>query len=122
MISKTQQAGYSAEKTVLKFLRKKGLKLVCQNYLCRYGEIDIIMRDQQHLVFIEVRKRNNPDYGSPLASITLNKQQKILRTAQHYLQTHPKLATTPCRFDAVGLSGDQPIQWIPNAFQIGSHN
>ena len=69
------------------------------------------------LVFVEVRGRANHRYGGPAASITLGKQQRLLRTAAHYLQTHG--ADTACRFDVIAITGSvnkYQIDWIKNAF------
>jgi putative endonuclease len=92
-----------------------GLKLVAQNYHCRFGEIDLIMKDAKTLVFVEVRLRSNSQFGSATSSITPQKQNKLILTAQHYLQLHGESA---CRFDAVLMSSAnlQDIEWIRNAF------
>ncbi len=89
---------------------KKAMKL------CRFGEIDLIMRDGTILVFIEVRMRANEIFGGAAASITSAKQAKLLRTARHYLSELN--SEPPCRFDALLLSGTngQKIEWIKNAF------
>jgi putative endonuclease len=109
-------AGLSSEKIAETFLISQGLKLVANNYHCRYGEIDLIMQESKTLVFIEVRLRTNTRFGSAAASITHQKQQKLIHTAQHYLQQN-KL-NLACRFDALLLNkADQAnIQWIRNAF------
>ena len=65
-------------------------KLVEQNFNCRFGEVDSNMRDASTLVFIEVRLCSNKQFGSTAASITPQKQQKIILTAQHYLQHNPE--------------------------------
>lgn len=112
-------AGLDAEKLAATFLVNHGLKLVAQNYHCRYGEIDLIMRDANTLIFIEVRLRSNVRFGSAGASITLKKQQKLIATAQYYLQqlgeSHKSLA---CRFDAILMNKTdlQNIEWVRNAF------
>ena len=109
-------AGLEAEKLAATFLAKHGLKLVTQNYHCRFGEIDLIMQDAKTLVFIEVRLRSNAKFGSAGASITPQKQQKLIATAQHYLQQHGDAA---CRFDAILMDKAdlQQIEWIRNAFE-----
>ena len=109
-------AGLEAEKLAATFLMNHGLKLVTQNYHCRFGEIDLIMQDAKTLVFIEVRLRSNAKFGSAGASITPQKQQKLIATAQHYLQQH---GDTACRFDAILMDKAdlQQIEWIRNAFE-----
>jgi putative endonuclease len=109
-------AGLDAEKLAATFLANHGLKLVAQNYHCRFGEIDLIMKDGQSLVFIEVRLRSNSQFGSAAASITPQKQQKLSLTAQHYLQqSNDKSA---CRFDVILMQklDISAIEWIKNAF------
>jgi len=109
-------SGVQAERWAAQFLQQQGLKLLTQNYRCRSGEIDIIMQDGEVLVFVEVRLRSNPDFGGAAASIDLRKQQRLIRTAQHYLAT---LAVLPaCRFDAILLEDPQGlhVQWLKNAF------
>jgi putative endonuclease len=110
-------AGLVSEKIAETFLISQGLKLITNNYHCRYGEIDLIMQDAKTLVFIEVRLRTNPNFGNAAASITPQKQQKIIHTAQHYLQQNK--INIPCRFDALLLSTTdmRNIQWIRNAFE-----
>jgi len=107
--------GVKSEKQALSYLQEQGLSLVCRNYYCRFGEIDLIMRDRDTLVFIEVRYRKNSDFGGALASISKGKQAKIIKTARHYLA---QLETEPyCRFDAIAIEqhANAP-QWIQNAF------
>lgn len=108
--------GGEAEQYAAKFLQHQQLVLLERNYRCRFGEIDLIMRDGMTLVFVEVRMRTSQIFGGAAASITLSKQAKLLRTARYYLaglKTEP-----PCRFDAVLLSGadGQEVEWIKNAF------
>ena len=76
----------AAEQLAATFLVQKGLKLVTQNYHCRFGEIDIVMMDAKTLVFIEVRLRTNSQFGDAAASITPQKQQKIRLAVQPVLQ------------------------------------
>ncbi len=113
-LSSTAQKG---EQQALSFLKKQGLQLICRNYACKSGEIDLVMLDGMHTVFIEVRYRKNNRFGGALASITPAKCQRIRQTAQHYLQ-HKKL-NSACRFDVVAIEGNsQPhkITWIQDAF------
>ena len=82
--------GLDAERLAATFLANHGLKMVVQNYHCRFGEIDLIMTDASTLVFVEVRLRSSSQFGGAAASITLQKQQKLILTAQYYLQTQVK--------------------------------
>ncbi len=118
-------AGLAAEKLAATFLTNHGLKLVTQNYHCRFGEIDLIMQEAKTLVFVEVKLRSSSQFGGAAASITPQKQQKLILTAQHYLQTYAgKIAEPACRFDAILMQGThlkptdlQHIEWIRNAFE-----
>lgn len=109
------RSGDSAERQALSWLRKQGLKLIEQNYRCKNGEIDLIMQDDQTLVFVEVRYRSHGGFGSAAESVTPVKQRKLLRTAAHYLQRQNTLP--PCRFDIIGMDGDGRIKWLRNAIQ-----
>ncbi|MEY3883126.1 MAG: hypothetical protein RIS87_302 [Pseudomonadota bacterium] len=112
-------AGLAAEKLAATYLTNHGLKVIVQNYHCRFGEIDLIMTDGKILVFIEVRLRTNPKFGSAAASITSQKQQKIILTAQHYLQENSrKYGDCACRFDAILMdkADTEHIEWLRNAF------
>ncbi len=112
-------AGLEAEKLAATYLLNKGLKLAVQNYHCRFGEIDLIMKDGKILVFIEVRLRTNSKFGSAVASITPQKQQKLILTAQTYLQEFSKQhGDCQCRFDAILMNKAdiENIEWLCNAF------
>lgn len=108
--------GSDAEQLAAAYLQRRHLVPVAQNYRCRFGEIDLIMRDGATLVFIEVRMRATGQFGGAAASITPAKQAKLIRTARQYLSEIDN--EPPCRFDAVLLSGrdGQEIEWIRNAF------
>ncbi len=107
--------GSAAEMQAEHYLLAQGLTLVERNFRCRMGEIDLIMRDQATVVFVEVRSRTGNRFGGALASIDARKQQKLIVTAQMYLQR--LRATPPCRFDVVLIQGAQAAPyWIRNAF------
>jgi len=113
--------GKAAEEIACSHLKQHGLKLVDKNFYSRYGEIDLIMKDQSTLVFIEVRYRKNLDYGGALESVTPSKQKKIHTTALYYMQK--KGGEYNSRFDVVALTGNDinnqnqlSIEWIQNAF------
>jgi putative endonuclease len=119
MLLNKNNAGLEAEKLAATFLANHGLKLVMQNYHCRFGEIDLVMTDAKTLVFIEVRLRSNSQFGNAASSITPQKQQKLILSAQHYLQQHVKNQNqTACRFDAILMNKVDlnHIEWIRNAF------
>ena len=106
--------GKKAEDVACSFLQKNGLSLIQRNYQCRYGEIDIIMQDGDTIVFIEVRYRGTKNFGGAEASVDKNKQQKLVFTANHYIQRYRLCQSM--RFDVVALYPDEPPNWITNAF------
>ena len=118
MISRVTQ-GARAEDLALRHLEAQGLTLVMRNFRCRAGELDLIMREGEYLVFVEVRSRRYIRYGTPAESVTRTKQQKLLCAAALYLQRqHLDL---PCRFDVVAIlqTGDAlRVEWIRDAFQL----
>ncbi len=107
--------GTAAETIAADYLLKQGLSLITRNYSCRFGEIDLIMQDSKTTVFVEVRLRSNSTFGGAGMSITKSKQEKLSRTAEHYLQQHGNVA---CRFDAILMNKANVahIEWIKNAF------
>jgi putative endonuclease len=104
--------GAAAEALAAEFLVARGLTIVTRNYRCRSGEIDVIARDRDTLVFVEVRLRSSPAFGGAAASITAAKRQRIARAARHYLAMLGR--EPPCRFDAILLDAldSQRIEWL----------
>jgi len=110
--------GEKAEDKALQFLLQEGLSVVSRNYRCKSGEIDLIMREDNALVIVEVRYRKNAKFGSALESITVKKQSRIIAATYHYL-TANKMASQPIRFDVVAMTGEDDFNWIKNAFLAG---
>lgn len=109
------KAGESAELAAAAFLEARGLRPLARNYHCRYGEIDLIMREGNTVVFVEVRLRRSQAFGGAAASITAAKRDKLLAAARHYLAGRSPLPA--CRFDAVLIEGEPPqITWLRGAF------
>jgi putative endonuclease len=114
------QVGHQAESLACDYLQQCGLRLLRRNYLAPCGELDLIMQDHDHMVFVEVRFRRNHRYGSGADSVTATKQDKLIKTALYYLQQHPKQAKHPVRFDVISISateGQMDVEWIKDAFQ-----
>lgn len=114
-----QQLGRHAEDAACAYLHDHGLQLVCRNFSCRSGEIDLVMLTHDTLVFVEVRYRSSGRFGGALASITRSKQQKIINAARYFLHNHRQFADYAARFDVVAIQSDdtgQRIDWIPAAF------
>lgn len=119
MLSLKRKQGDSAEQDALEFLQQSGLKLICTNYSCKFGEIDLIMQDDKSLVFVEVRYRNSNKFGGAAASVNHHKQQKIIRTAEHYLQKNYRQIPA-CRMDVIAIDKNQKIDWIKNAIEAAA--
>lgn len=119
--SSARDRGDRAEEQACRFLVHHGLQLVAQNFRCRRGEIDLLMREGEELVFVEVRLRRHPDFGGALESVTFTKQQRIISAAGYFLQTHPAWSRHACRFDVVAISGPRTVDitWIKDAFSAG---
>ncbi|MGH1542034.1 MAG: YraN family protein [Arenicella sp.] len=114
--------GDRAESIAQEYLQKQGLRFVDKNFHCRQGEIDLIFKDKDTLVFIEVRYRKNSQYGHSFETVTQKKQQKILTAARHYLHKHKLTESVSSRFDVIGIDdnnnshSNEKINWIKNAF------
>ena len=113
----SRKKGADIERQAEAFLRKQGLTAVTRNYCIRGGEIDLIMRDGNVLVFVEVRYRRHSAHGSGAESITRPKQLRLLKAAEHYLQKEYGSRLPDCRFDVISASGE-PVQfdWLKNVF------
>lgn len=115
--------GEDAEMACCSYLKSHGLKLIDRNFSCRLGEIDIIMHDNNMLVFVEVRFRKSNVFGGGLESITLSKQNKLRKAAEFYMQQNNQYKNA--RFDVVSMSTHTQARpssrhynfdWIKNAF------
>ncbi|MDY1037889.1 YraN family protein [Enterobacteriaceae bacterium RIT714] len=111
-----KQTGDAWELTARRWLEGKGLRFIAANVRGRGGEIDLIMKEGQVTVFIEVRFRQSSFFGGAAASVTLAKQRKLLHTARLWLARHNgSFDTVDCRFDVVAFTGND-IEWFKNAF------
>ncbi|NID15915.1 YraN family protein [Luteibacter yeojuensis] len=108
--------GNRFEDTAREYLQARGLRLVHANFLCRHGEIDLVMRDGETLVFVEVRFRRSGAFGGALGSVTMAKRHKLVSAAHLWLAWHPRDARRPCRFDVIAFEGDE-VEWVRAAFE-----
>ena len=109
------RAGADAEEIAADFLAAKGMHIVARNFRTRFGEIDLVARDGESLVFVEVRLRTNEYFGGAADSVDVPKRSRVVAAARSYLANmHPE---PPCRFDVVTLDGDSP-RWIRAAFDV----
>jgi putative endonuclease len=111
----SSEAGRQGEERAKIFLESKGFQILENNYRTKGGEIDLVARDGEEIVFVEVRSRSRQDYGGAMASIDARKRRKIIFAARVWLQTHDWQGA--CRFDAVAL--EQGVcEHIPAAFTL----
>lgn len=122
--SATQAAGARGEDLALAYLQRAGLTLTERNFCCRHGEIDLVMRDGDVVVFVEVRYRRGArargGYGDGIDSVGAAKRAKLVHAAGIWLARNPRFAQQACRFDVVALAGEEAepaIDWRRNAFE-----
>lgn len=111
----SRKTGSQREEQAKKYLESLGYSILEENFYARGGEIDLIGREDGYLVFIEVKYRSSIANGHPLEAVTLQKQNKIVGTARYYMHKNGIPEDTPCRFDVVGILGEE-ITLIKNAF------
>ncbi|MDR9439363.1 MAG: YraN family protein [Halomonas sp.] len=110
--------GGAIEQHAARWLTAHGLALEASNQHAKGGEIDLVMRDGEVLVFVEVRHRADSRHGHPLETITATKQRRLIRAARFYLQRNG--LSCPCRFDVLAVTGTLPdleVEWVTNAFE-----
>jgi putative endonuclease len=120
MPDERQLLGAEGERAAEKFLRRQCFTIVARNYRCPAGEIDLVALDGKAVVFIEVKTRTQPGFGSPFEAVDRRKQRQILRAAQFYLAEH-RLQDRDARCDVVGVrweNGEVQCELIKNAFEI----
>ncbi|UAW99972.1 YraN family protein [Halopseudomonas nanhaiensis] len=115
-----QLLGNRAERAAERLLTDTGMRLLARNYRCKQGELDLVMRDADTVVFVEVRYRRRNQWGSAVETVDWRKQKRLIAAAHHYLLTHPHLADQPCRFDVIAAEGNPAdpgsYRWIREAF------
>jgi len=120
MINSFQVFGKNNESRAVIYLKRRGYRILEQNYRTRLGEIDIIAMDNETIAFVEVKSRSSAAFGSPRYAVTHQKQRKISKVALQYLKsTHQ--SHVRARFDVVAIfsdSGQDTIELIKNAFEL----
>ncbi len=120
MPDERQLLGAKGERAAEKFLRRQRYTIVQRNYRCRSGEVDLIALDRSTVVFIEVKTRTQPGFGTPLEAVGPRKQRQIQRAAQYYLSEN-RLHDRNARFDVVGVwweNGRVQCELVKNAFEM----
>jgi len=117
----TRTVGSDAERLAGQFLNRQGLNLVARNFNCRLGEIDLIMQDDDCLVFVEVRYRGSKSFSRAGLTVDGHKQRKLIRTAALFLAKRSQYANSVVRFDVIAIDADEHgkkiIEWIKDAFR-----
>ncbi|HMV72024.1 MAG TPA: YraN family protein [Pseudomonadales bacterium] len=113
--------GRAAEDHALQQLSAQGLRLVTRNFRCRLGEIDLVMRDGDTLVFVEVRARSSARFGSAVETISVAKRRRLQASAALFIAWHPSLQHQPLRFDLFAVDGAPGVAtprttWIRGIF------
>ena len=109
-----RQIGTEKEKLAGAYLEKNGYDIIEYNFRCKQGEIDIIAKEGEYLVFCEVKYRSSSMSGTPFEAVDYKKQRIISRCALFYITKH-KVTDVPCRFDVIGVT-DKEVEVIKNAF------
>lgn len=110
--------GAAVEQAAAAWLASRGLVLVAHNQYAKGGELDLVMRDGETLVFIEVKHRADTRHGHPLEMVTATKQRRLIKAARFYL--HRNGLSCPCRFDVIAATGHVPdldFTWVQAAFE-----
>ncbi|MBQ9815611.1 MAG: YraN family protein [Lachnospiraceae bacterium] len=110
-----REIGTAFEQEACRFLRDKGMEIICTNYTCKAGEIDIIARDGQYLVFCEVKFRSSGKAGGAFYAISKAKMDRITKAARWFMNERHISQNTFCRFDAVLIDGNE-ISHVANAW------
>ncbi len=115
----SRQMGNWYEELAAAYLEQQGYQIIARQYRCRQGEIDLVARDGENIVFIEVKGRRSARFGLPQEAVDLRKQQRIRRVAQHFLWSN-RQSESLCRFDVIAISstgsGNHSIRHIEGAF------
>lgn len=112
----TRKKGAAYEQVAIEYLQSHGMAIIEHNYRNRKGEIDIIGRDGEYTVFVEVKYRRDTCKGDPVEAVNYSKQRTICKVADYYRMMHHMGDFTPVRYDVVAICGED-ITWYQNAFE-----
>lgn len=111
----TRKTGAEYEALAEQYLKSQGIKIIERNYRNRNGEIDLIGKNQEYLIFFEVKYRKNQKSGNPAEAVNFYKQKKICQVADYYRLTHGIGEFCAIRYDVISICGEE-IVWYQNAF------
>jgi putative endonuclease len=117
-----QELGKTGEEMACAELRRRGYAILARRFRTRVGELDIVARDGETLVFVEVKARASERFGTGAQAVTWRKRRRLARMAQEFL-LRARLDRVPCRFDVVAVrrpaQGDAEVRVFPAAFMAG---
>jgi putative endonuclease len=121
MTDPRMQRGLNCETLAVRHLQLAGVEVLARNLRCRTGELDIVAREHQMLLIVEVRQRTKGNFGGALESVDWRKQRKIIRATRYFLQAHREWRKHPLRFDVIAVEGTPDgahhINWVRDAFR-----
>jgi putative endonuclease len=121
MTDPRMRRGLDCETLAAAYLQDRGVAVLARNARCRAGELDIIARQDDLLIIVEVRQRGRSDFGGALVSVNRSKQRKIIRATRYFLQRHWEWRALALRFDVVAIEGapdgTHEINWVQDAFR-----
>ncbi len=115
-----KELGKQGEEIAIRFLKKKGYRILLRNYVCKMGEMDIIAREKETLVFVEVKTRTSTEFGPPQLAVNSRKQRQLSKVALNYLN-EKRLKDVKARFDVVAIllrQKGEEIELIRDAFDL----
>jgi putative endonuclease len=115
-----KELGKKGEEVALRFLKKKGYRIIERNYVCKMGEMDIVAKEKDALVFVEVKTRTSTDFGPPQLAVNSTKQRQLSKVALNFLK-EKKLGDIKARFDVVAIllsPNGEEIELIRDAFDL----
>lgn len=112
----TRKTGAEYENLAEEYLKKRGIRILEKNYRNRKGEIDLIGRDKEYLIFFEVKYRKSSKNGNPAEAVNFYKQKKICQVADYYRLMHGIGEFCAIRYDVIAIC-DEEITWYQNAFE-----
>lgn len=123
MESAKDEFGRWGETLAARFLKQAGYRILARNVVTPVGELDIVAREGEELVFVEVKTRTSGEFGGPLGAVGPAKRRKIIQSARSYLARH-RMDECPCRFDVVGVTRvegktDPDVELVRGAFSAG---
>jgi putative endonuclease len=115
-----KELGKKGEEVALRFLKKRGYRIIEQNYVCKMGEMDLIAKEKDTLAFIEVKTRTSTAFGPPQLAVNSSKQRQLSKVALYFLK-EKKLEDVKARFDVVAIilgQNEEEIELIKDAFDL----